>query len=376
MALTWVDITHPDDLAENLRLFDRALSGEGDGAYTMDKRFVRKDGETIHTSISAQCVRRPDGAPDYIIVLVQNLTERKRAEEALRVSEQNYRALFENAAAGIGRSRITDGKVLLANRKLAQIFGYERVEQFVAEFSFVDHYVDPGERERLIALYKKGSDKPVEVSFTKRDGSVVTVANQGWVDEKAAHIDFVMTDITERKRAEAALSESGERLRAWMDNSHTPITLKDMEGRYLLANKRFGERFNVNGEEIVGKTAYDIWPPEYADEISAHDRKVLETGTATERETQTPLPDGTTRTTIMHKFPIIRPDGGYTGVGTIEIDITERKQAEKALRGSEERLRLLLETTSAIPWESDAKTWIFTHVGPQAVELLGYPRER
>ncbi len=137
--------------------------------------------------------------------LTEEVAERKRAKKELRVSEQNYRALFENAAAGIGRSRITDGKVLLANRKLAQVFGYERVEQFVAEFSFVDHYVDPGERERLIALYKDGSDNTVEVSFTTRDGSVVTVANQGWVDEKAGHIDFVMTDITERKGAEKEL---------------------------------------------------------------------------------------------------------------------------------------------------------------------------
>jgi len=147
-----------------------------------------------------------------------------------------------------------------------------------------------------------------------------------------------MIDITERKRAEQALGESEERLRAWMDNSDTPITLKDMEGRYLLANERFSVRFNVSREEIVGKTAYDIFPPEYADEISAHDRKVLETGTATERETQTPLPDGTTRTTIMHKFPIIRPDGGYTGVGTIEIDITERKRAEELRRNLSARL--------------------------------------
>ena len=155
--------------------------------------------------------------------LTDEISERKGAEEALRVSERNYRALFENATAGIGRSRITDGKVLMANRKLALIFGYERAEQFIAEFAFVDHYVDPGQRERLLALYKEGSDKTVEVSFTTRDGSVITVANQGWVDEKGGHIDFVMTDVTERKKAEEIIKASLEEKEVLIQEIHRRV---------------------------------------------------------------------------------------------------------------------------------------------------------
>ena len=72
----------------------------------------------------------------------------------------------------------------------------------------------------MLALYKEGSDKTVEVSFTTRDGSVVTVANQGWVDETTGHIDFVMTDITERKRAEDQIKASLEEKEVLIQEIH------------------------------------------------------------------------------------------------------------------------------------------------------------
>ena len=100
MELTWVDITHPDDFAENLRLFERALSGEGDDTYTMDKRFIRKNGETLHASISAQCVRRPDGASDYFILLVQDLTEHKLREQEKGALERELQQANRMEAIG------------------------------------------------------------------------------------------------------------------------------------------------------------------------------------------------------------------------------------------------------------------------------------
>jgi PAS domain S-box-containing protein len=84
---TWPEMTHPDDLAAVVAQFDRVIAGEIDG-YTMDKRWLRKDGRTIDTTMSVKCVRRDDGSVDYFIALVQDITERRRAEEALRKSRQ------------------------------------------------------------------------------------------------------------------------------------------------------------------------------------------------------------------------------------------------------------------------------------------------
>lgn len=79
-ALTWAALTHPDDLQTDEALFDRVLAGEIDG-YNLDKRFIRKDGTTLHASISVKCLRKPDGAVDYFVSLLQDITDRKRVEE-------------------------------------------------------------------------------------------------------------------------------------------------------------------------------------------------------------------------------------------------------------------------------------------------------
>lgn len=83
---SWTEITHPEDLAADLEQFNRVLAGEIDG-YTLDKRWVRPDGQVISSIMSATCVRRADGTVDYFVGLVQDITERKQAEEELRKTQ-------------------------------------------------------------------------------------------------------------------------------------------------------------------------------------------------------------------------------------------------------------------------------------------------
>jgi len=126
LQLTSVDISLPDERHLAVKYNEQLLRGDF-RSYSREKRYLRKDGTAIWTQIWLSAVLDPDSNPTQIISAIQDISERKEAEEALRVSEQNYRTLFENAAAGIERLRITDSKVFLANHKLAQIFGYERV---------------------------------------------------------------------------------------------------------------------------------------------------------------------------------------------------------------------------------------------------------
>lgn len=95
----WAEMTHPEDLAADVANFDRVMTGEIDG-YRLDKRFIRKDGRIIDTTISVKCLRRADGSVDYFVALLEDVTARKRAEEALRESEAKYRTLFDSIDEG------------------------------------------------------------------------------------------------------------------------------------------------------------------------------------------------------------------------------------------------------------------------------------
>jgi PAS domain S-box-containing protein len=138
----------------------------------------------------------------------RDITDHKKMEAALRESENRYRNIFDTATAGIGRTLLEDGRVILSNEKLAQMFGYDSVDEFVSEFVFSDHYVDPGDRARLMSHYKDSPGTPIECTFTKRDGSPVIVQAHAIANYEEGILDFVATDITERKSMEERLRQA------------------------------------------------------------------------------------------------------------------------------------------------------------------------
>lgn len=143
----------------------------------------------------------------------------------------------------------------------------------------------------------------------------------------------------EGEPADGALPKSEEWLHAVFEHSPAAILLKAPDGRYLMANRTWHEWFNPNNEEIVGKTVYDFFSSnEHAKKITAYDRQVVETGKVLRKEHITVLSNGTELDTILHKFPIRDSDGNIVAVSSINIEFSEKKRAEEALRQSENRL--------------------------------------
>lgn len=99
MRLQWPQLTHPDDLAADVAQFDRVMAGEQDG-YVLEKRFIRKDGEAVWCTMAAQCVRAADGSVEFLVTLVQDMTERLQADEALRRAREQLTHVFRVAAMG------------------------------------------------------------------------------------------------------------------------------------------------------------------------------------------------------------------------------------------------------------------------------------
>ncbi len=152
-----------------------------------------------------------------------------------------------------------------------------------------------------------------------------------------------------------ALAASEAQLQSILDNSTAIIYLKDSQGRYILVNRQFESVYRMNRDQVIGKTAADLFPPEAADANWAHDQTVLQTGESLEVEETAATREGTF-TYITVKFPLHNAQGNVTGIGSLSTDITGRKRVEEALLQSEERFRLVSYATNDVVWDWDLMT--------------------
>lgn len=205
---TFQDITHPDDLDGDLALLDRVASGEMD-RYSIDKRYVRKDGSAVWIELNVSCVRREDGAPDYYISTVQDISARKAAEDRLRESERLQRLILDGTLAFVGVLDL-DGTMIEANATALDAGGLVRDD--VVGRKFWDCYWwshDPFEAARVEtavadaargkvvrydAVVRMAGDTRMTIDFMlspilNDDGQVRLLVPSGF-------------DITERKRQE------------------------------------------------------------------------------------------------------------------------------------------------------------------------------
>lgn len=165
--------------------------------------------------------------------------------------------------------------------------------------------------------------------------------------------DRLAREIEEREQVTEALRQSEKLLRTIVDHTPSPIYVKDLEGRYLVAPHYYEQRILQQGETTLGKTDYDVFPTEVADTLRAHDRQVIELGSVMHFEESVPIPSRGVVTMLSSKFPLFDDDGRPWAVCGISTDITERKQMEAELQRSEAALSALFESTNDAVWSVD-----------------------
>jgi len=282
-------------------------------------------------------------APNMMAALFLDITERKKMEHALVESEQKYRNLYKTALVGLFQTSMKDGKVIAANKAAATIFGYDSVDQFKAEFKTSEHYANSEDRKKMVELaLKTGRIEHLEILGTKRDGSLIPLDISLAAYEKEGIFEGVIIDISERKRAEEALRESEEKYRLVVENANEAITVAQ-DGRLKFFNSRMTEMVGYSYDEIFKKPFLDL--------IHSDDREMVgkrHIGRLQGEE----LPSTYSFRVITKSSEIL-----WVEINVVKItwenqpatlnfltDITERKQAEEALKESRKMLRLVLDT--------------------------------
>jgi PAS domain S-box-containing protein len=144
----------------------------------------------------------------YLMVAQRDITEKKKTEDKLKMSEEKYRALYQNALVGLFRIALDGGKPLAANKVAADLFGYSSIEEFMEEFSSVNHYVNIKDREPLFkALHEKGYIDKVEMYAKKKDGTRIWHHGSFRLVKDEGYVECVAVDITQQKKAEEALKK-------------------------------------------------------------------------------------------------------------------------------------------------------------------------
>jgi PAS domain S-box-containing protein len=221
----------------------------------------------------------------------------------------------------------------------------------------VDYITKPFEIGEVIArvtthLSLREAQKEIEAKNAQLQ-SEMAIRRQKEAALQRAHQELehrVRDRTAELASSNAALRESQHLLQAIVDNSTAVIFVKDIEGRYLMVNRRYKELFHVTEQSIVGKTDHDLFPKERADAFRAFDRRVMAAGTPLEAEEMVPQDDGL-HTYISIKCPILDGAGRPRAVCGISTDITERKHEEAAremLLTREQAARAELERTGRL----------------------------
>jgi PAS domain S-box-containing protein len=183
----------------------------------------------------------------------------------------------------------------------------------------------------------------------------------------------IVRDITEEKKAAAAIRESEERFSAFMVNNPATAWIKDNNGRYIYVNKKYEEQFRVRMEDVLGKTDSELLPQSISSLIDEHDRQVINKDEAVEIYEDIPMPDGMLRHWQVYKFPL-HNSLGEIFVGGIGFDITDKKLAEEALGESEKRYRLISVNMKDLICLHKADG-TYTYLSPSVEEMLGYTAE-
>ena len=315
-----------------------------------------------------------------VLGIGRDITKRHQTEVELSLSENKFKAVFENSI--IGKSMTTlDGK-LYTNKSFANMLGYDFKEFNSVSWKDITVPEDIAYNEQLIEQIISGKRESArwEKRYIHKDGSIVwgdlSTTLQKNNDGEPLFFITEIVDITDRKKAEKEANttlQEAKLLKKALDTVGSSVYMKDMHGAYTFANQKTLELFESTGQSIIGKDDSAFFSTEVTSKIKAVDTKVL-SGKNSASEIQLQSKTGEFKNYWEIKNPLYDNENKIIGLIGISTDITIQKTKENELKNANDHLNLIIENNPIAIWDWDIleDKWFVT---PQYYSLLGYEPE-
>ncbi len=346
LGKTFLDITHPGDREANILAQTQLISGEI-SSWSMEKRYIRSNGATVWAKVFVSLVRDQKGLPQYFVSVIEDITDRIHAESALRASEERLRLAL---SAGVG---VWDYDLRVGAAALSPQY-YQAFGQAHPTFAEWFDLVHPDDRERVVALVLASIHGPLKWETEYRllcpDQSARWLLSKGTTllddDGHPLRMVGVSLDITQRKRAEEALRYSQQRLEIAQSVGGIGTWDWDASKGETHCSREYGPLYGLPTGDLA--PAREQWleliHPDDRLRINQELNQALERTDYFSAEFRVVWPDGSIHW-LYGKGQVFRDSRGVpVRMVGVNMDISDRKRAEAALRESEERFRIMADT--------------------------------
>jgi PAS domain S-box-containing protein len=350
--MTIAQLTYADNVPETMGLFQELVNGERQ-AYQIEKRYLRKDNQIIWGRITASLVCDSQGQPLFVMGMIEDITEHKKAEEALRQSEAKYRLVVDNVKEVIFQVDPV-GSLTFLNSAWTEITGFS-VEECLGT-SFLD-YLYPDEHQSNADLFLALLEQELEYCrqafrFVAKDGHLcwlevyaqLTRATDGTI----LGISGTLNDISDRKRAEQALRASETRYRTL--TTHAPVGIFEInaQGDCIFVNQRWCELTGITFAEAMGQGWTKALHPDDRERVLAEMRSTHESGEELALEHRYQTPAGIVSWVFVNAVTMRNETGDHLGVIGTVTDITAGKEVEEILAQRAAQLMLINDISSKV----------------------------
>ncbi len=347
------NLVAPERRASLREILGQALQGRVVSQY--EDWGQRKDGRKVRVSVTAYPIRNFNGVVTAISVVVRDITDRKQAEQTRAL----LASIIESSHDAIMGEDL-EGNILSWNRGAELLLGYTGAEIIGKNASVLaPPGCRDGVRKSLITIREGGTVSVVETVRRRKDGRLVDVSLSlspiRSSLQEVVGVSVIARDIGERKRAEEAMRESEERFRIMADGCPAPMWVTDARGDIQFINRAFRDASGLSLEEMRGRGWQSVLHPDDALTYLSEARRAITEHVPFQAETRIRYADGQWRWAATYAEPRFSPNGAFLGLVGLSPDITQRKQAEEALRESEERFRIMADSCPTMIWVTDAE---------------------